>query len=116
MTNNLNVLASNSPTSDTALALNESQRVLLAQYCDGEFSYLAQLASQADFNREVADCGDGLLRFLIAELASSEDCRDMETGRDRVVSAMRSLQVLCEAFESELERAVPAARRQSQGM
>jgi hypothetical protein len=79
--------------------LNKAQKTVLRIYENGEFAHLAQCKSADEFSDELENCGDGLLRFLMVELASSEDCDSIDTAADRVRSAMRQLTKVVDALE-----------------
>jgi len=40
---------------------------------------------------DIANCGDGLLKFLLVELSAGEDCKDVETAVQRLGSAIDQL-------------------------
>ena len=68
------------------------QQVVLESYADGFHA----VQTPAD----VAGCGDGLLKFLLAELSVREDCADAEDAVKRLDSAIGLLDGLKGAFES----------------
>lgn len=66
------------------LDLNAFQRKVLDTYANGELSHITT-------KQELDECGDGLLRFLLVELSSGEDCGDAETACQRVETAISDL-------------------------
>lgn len=63
---------------------NAFQAIAAAAYADGEFADLTTM-------EEVADCGDGLFRFVMVELSSSEDCCTADEALTRMHRAIREL-------------------------
>lgn len=63
--------------------LEPLQMLAAEAYCNG--------FDRKYFKEEIPDCGDGLLKFLMAELSSQEDCQDQETALQRVTSALAQL-------------------------
>lgn len=63
---------------------NESQKVMVAAYGGGDYKGFSP-----DNVHEVAD---GLFKFLVAELSTSEDCEDMTEALKRVDRATKELQ------------------------
>lgn len=84
---------------EQTFAINDFQRAVLKTFAHGEFSHLADLTSQAEFDREVANCGDGLLRFLLVELSTSEDCTTGEEAAGRIETAIRDLSDVLDAVQ-----------------
>lgn len=66
------------------IALNDIQKTVLRQYCNGEFADISTY-------EELENCGDGLLRFLMVELSSEEDCTDLFTAAARIEAAQNQL-------------------------
>lgn len=64
-----------------------SQIVCLQSYAEGEFSWLIESVDKDIYEH----CGDGLLTFLLNELAVSEDCFDMHTAVARVEAVLRDV-------------------------
>lgn len=81
--------------------LNKPQRLFLENYEDGEFARLLGAAAENEFRTELAHCGDGLVRFFIAELANYSDCSDMGTARNRLATAARQIELVSKAFSAD---------------
>src|SRR3989344_3124927 len=81
-------------------ALNDAQRFFLDTYSNGDFAELASIESSAERKNAIEQCGDTLLRFFMAELASSEDCHDLPTAVDRIDQVHLEVQQLAEVFEA----------------
>lgn len=64
-------------------AFNQYQQAVIEVYDDGAFADLRP--------GEVRGCGDTLLKFLLLELSTREDCDSVETALDRLASAQRQL-------------------------
>ncbi len=78
----------------TTPCLNAAQKKCLEFYANGDFEHLAALESEAQFNAALRECGDGLLRFLMAELASSEDCDSVQTAMQRLDGAIEDIKAV----------------------
>ena len=76
------------------LSLNAAQKKCLEFYANGDFEHLADIESEFQFKESLNDCGDGLLRFLMNELASSEDCDSLETAMQRLDSAIEDIRAV----------------------
>lgn len=76
----------------TKKGFNEFQKQIIAAYNGGD--HLVETPADVD------DCGDGLLKFLLAELSTSEDCDSLETAHKRVETSIRQLQEVLSALES----------------
>ena len=74
--------------------LNLAQKTCLEFYAGGDFEHLGHIESEVDFAVALDDCGDGLLRFLVKELASSEDCDSVETAMHRLERAIEDIQAV----------------------
>jgi hypothetical protein len=74
--------------------INQSQAVCLEFYSQGAFEHLLKIESEVEFKATLADCGDGLLRFLMTELSTKEDCDTVETAMNRVSTAIEDLNVV----------------------
>lgn len=92
--------------------VNEAQAKCLERYESGDFSYILDAKDEAQWKKEIDDCGDGLLKFLLIELDSQEDCCDMSDAISRVGTAITQLQgvqnSLCwmhDALEQEHQQA-----------
>lgn len=81
------------------LTLNDAQRVVLRTYANGDFDHLGQIGTKEEFDRELDDCGDGLLKFLLVELSAQEDCDSLDTATQRVEFAIRDLSSVASAIE-----------------
>lgn len=79
------------PTEANSAWLNKAQKLFLEAYDGGEFSHLASIEKEAEFRAEVSNCGDGLVKFFVAELAASEDCSGLETAISRVAKVQDQL-------------------------
>lgn len=72
---------------------NEIQQKILKEYQNGEFAHLcAPDATEED----LADCGDGLLVFVIHEVADSEDCDSVGEAYGRISRAADDLYKILE--------------------
>jgi hypothetical protein len=80
--------------------VNQAQAVLLQSYCKGEFAHMLDIADPEDLQRALASCGDGLLRFLMGELSSSEDCNDLATAEGRLAMALKDLEEVLGRMET----------------
>ena len=76
------------------VTLNVAQKKCLEFYSKGDFAYLAGIEDKAEFTAAVRNCGDVLLLFLIAELASSEACDSIETATQRLESAIEDIKTV----------------------
>jgi hypothetical protein len=59
------------------------QNIVIGRYCNGEFQSLLP--------RDVPDCGDGLLKFLLTELSENEGCDSIGEAIRRLDSAIGEL-------------------------
>lgn len=71
------------------MRLNTWQMAIVRTYGDGDYAYLADRGNISSSDLE--DCGDTLFRFLIVELANSEDCESLEEAIRRVGRARDQL-------------------------
>lgn len=78
----------------TKLNLNVAQKTCLEFYANGDFEHLAEIESQEQFTQAVKDCGNGLLTFLVFEIASSEDCDSVETALQRLERAIEDIRTV----------------------
>jgi hypothetical protein len=68
---------------------NEIQQKILHGYEGGEFAYLCEpAATEADLE----NCGDGLLVFVIREVADSEGCDSVEMAYDRIERGIKNFE------------------------
>ena len=74
--------------------VNPAQRKCLERYAGGDFEYMLEYDDEAVFKTAMDLCGDTLLRFLVSELATSEDCDSVETAIGRVSRAIDDLQAV----------------------
>lgn len=81
--------------------LNKPQRLFLESYDDGQFAHLSSMATETEFRAELELCGDGLVKFFINELSTSEDCTDMAIARSRIERVMGQIAEVADAFETE---------------
>jgi hypothetical protein len=92
--------------------INKAQAVCLEVYANGEFSHLLELDSKTALDLEIADCGDTLLKFLMIELSTSEDCDGTDTAIARIATAMNDLKTVQDAIGALPEKeSCPAAPR-----
>lgn len=84
------------------LKLSESQAVVLASFCKGEFAHLGDARTVEEFERGIKACGNGLLRFVMQELSDDEDGGSVECGLDRVNAAVDELRNLADALASKV--------------
>ena len=86
------------------VALSEPQKIALATYSDGEFAHMLDSTDEAELATDLERCGDGLLRFLMIELASSEGAHTLSDGQRRVQAAICDLVEVQDAIELEMEK------------
>jgi hypothetical protein len=79
--------------------INKAQATCLEKYAQGDFAHLLEIESQSEFKDAIENCGDGLLRFLIVELSTSEDCDGTATAFNRVSTAIADLEKIKEALD-----------------
>lgn len=92
------------------VTLSDAQRIVLKTYAGGDFEHLGEIRTVNEFERELDDCGDCLLKFLMVELSGKEDCDSLETATQRIESAIRDLTTVASAVEQHvLEGARPPA-------
>lgn len=82
--------------------LNKAQCICLEYYANGAFEHLLSIQSESELKAAISDCGDGLLRFLITELSSTEDCDSIETAIGRVSAAIDDLEAVHRNLNSHL--------------
>lgn len=82
--------------------VNETQAAVLRSYDEGEFAHLLDESTPAAFQGGVGGCGDGLLRFLMAELAESEGVDSIEEGLRRVNAAVDQLRAIADALANRI--------------
>lgn len=74
--------------------VNQAQAVLLRSYCKGEFAHMLGIGAPAALKQALDSCGDGLLRFLMVELSTSEACLDLADAEDRLAMAIKELEAV----------------------
>jgi hypothetical protein len=82
--------------------INKVQAQALASYCDGEFKHMLDEHTVQAFEASVAECGDGLLKFLMQELSASEGADCMEEGLRRVAAAIDELRVVADRMAAKV--------------
>ena len=93
----------NSAQSSARLGANESQRILLSTYADGEFQYLAD--GMASDGQAIEDTvGDTLFAFLFKELSEQEGCDSKKEAARRVGVAIAQLQIIELALDKSVDR------------
>jgi len=81
--------------------LNASQIAVLEAYADGHFAHFVEIDSEDAFNQQLASCGDGLIRFLLVELSTKEDCDSLATAYQRIQTAIANLQAVASLVEQK---------------
>lgn len=84
--------------------INAAQAVCLSLYASGDFEHLLESPSEDEFKKAVEESGDGLLRFLMTELATSEGCDSITEAMNRVHMAIEDLQGAKRNLEKELDK------------
>ncbi|MBN3760875.1 hypothetical protein [Burkholderia sp. Ac-20365] len=108
-------LAASSVPDDAPLMLNPCQVGILDLYRGGEFKHLAQSKTVAEFRLALAQCGDGILRYLMVELSDNEDCYSLGEALSRVSSSIGSMQQVmtillsCPVVRQADDRTAPSA-------
>jgi hypothetical protein len=69
-------------------AMNPCQAAVARAYASGEF---AHYAVDPDWRTAIENCGDGLFRFLMIELSTTEDCHTVADAVQRLRSAYTDL-------------------------
>lgn len=90
--------------------LNAYQKAAVSVYGEGDFAYLADMEfkNYDEFHSRVRSCGDGLLTFMLLELADS-DCASVEEARNHISRVIDSMNdVLGELHKIEDEPESPA--------
>lgn len=80
--------------------LNLWQTTALDTYKTGDFAYLMEHVPQALLPREIERCGDGLLRFILAELSTNADCTDATTAIRRLTCAAQDLIAIAQRIKA----------------
>lgn len=76
-----------------ASEFNEFQKRVLAAYNSGD-----HMVERPD---DVESCGDGLLKYLLAELSTSEGCDSLGTSQNRIETSIQQLEEVLLAMKSE---------------
>jgi len=84
--------------------INGSQAAALSVYATGDFQHLAEAESEEAFVDDYETSGDGLLRFLMVELADKEGCDSVTEGLNRVQAAIDDLEAVKLAMEKVLDK------------
>jgi hypothetical protein len=73
--------------------INLAQRIALNTYAEGDFAHLELECedSASKLAEKAAQVGDTLFEFIIKELASSEDCENIEEAVRRIAGAENQL-------------------------
>ncbi|MEX3845574.1 hypothetical protein [Paraburkholderia sp. BR10882] len=74
--------------------LNPAQRAVLDCYAGGEYAHMAELEREEEYRMAMKQCGDGLLSFLLVELATSEGCDMRDEAERRICTAIRDLRAV----------------------
>jgi hypothetical protein len=82
--------------------VNETQAAVLRSYEGGEFAHLLDASTASAFQEGLGGCGDGLLRFLMVELAESEGVDSVEEGLRRVNMAVDQLRAIADTLASKI--------------
>jgi hypothetical protein len=69
--------------------MNPWQRAVCETYAEGDFRHVPD---EPDWRAALDDCGDTLFRFLMIELADSEDCDSAETALQRLERARADIE------------------------
>ena len=91
--------------------LNKAQAACLETYAGGDFSHLLGLNSKDEVNAAIAECGDTLLKFLMIELSTSEDCDSTVTAMGRIAAAIEDLTAVKGAIDVLAEESWPTPPR-----
>lgn len=76
---------------------NPWQTVTAKTYGDGDYAWMLEpehVPDQKALDKALAECGDTLFKFLMIELASSEDCDSDHEAQRRVRKAQEQLVAL----------------------
>lgn len=80
--------------------LNLWQHITLLTYDHGEFAHLAEIPEVEELNNQLNQCGDGLLRFMIAELSSKEDCTTNNDAIHRMIMARTQINEVIQQLQN----------------
>lgn len=84
--------------------INAAQAACLALYAQGDFEHLLHAESEEAFVEGCNQSGDGLLRFLMVELSTREDCESLTDALQRTQQAIDDLQAVHRNIEAVLDR------------
>lgn len=73
----------------TTMQINDFHRVVLKDYHNGDFAHFAE--QERITRAELVELGDSLLVFLLIELSEEEDCENVGTGIQRLMTARDDL-------------------------
>lgn len=79
--------------------MNPHQAAVARAYAAGEFFYLAD---DPNWRANLQNCADGLFRFLMIELSSTEDCDDDAEALQRLRMAENEIQDAIAAIQARL--------------
>lgn len=77
--------------------MNSYQTAVARQYGLGDFN---DYPEREDWRKDLDDCGDGLFRFLMIELADSEDCNSKYEAIHRLENAARDIAAAIHAIDA----------------
>ena len=80
---------------EPAPSFDTLQQQVIEVYADGEYVCLTPAG--------VSTCGDTLLKFLLSELSTQEDCKGVQDAVDRRDTAMRELAQVRAAFLKQID-------------
>jgi len=90
--------------------LNPAQMAVVRSYANGDFAHLAEIRSEDELQTELQNCSDGLLRFLIVELGTADDCDSMSAAITRCSQAIEDIEVVKDALRDLPDASWPRAR------
>lgn len=93
--------------------LTQWQHITLLSYDHGEFRHLAEIAEEQEFNKQLNQCGDGLLRFIIAEFSTKEDCATIDDAIHRMIMARSQINEVLVQLQSASQASVRANSQDS---
>ncbi len=77
--------------------MNSYQAAVADHHGGGDFEYFPQLEN---WRKQLDDCGDGLFRFLMIELADAEDCNSKAEALRRLNNAARDIAAAIDAVDA----------------
>lgn len=81
------------------IELDHLQQIVVDNYQNGEFAHLKT-------KREVDECGDGLLRYLVTEISVNEDCDSSDEVIRRLNASIDDIEWLKDAFMAPAPKAM----------